>query len=129
MKLAVAGYRGFTDYHLFKQHLVAFIEEHGEPVEIISGGAKGADAMAERYAKEENLPVVVLKPDWKTQGRKAAILRNTDIVARCTHLLAFPPRRFVPGSPGTNTSVARERKIRLRKPRGRVKYIKKCGFE
>ncbi len=90
MKLAVAGYRGFTDYHLFKQHLVAFIEEHGEPVEIISGGAKGADAMAERYAKEENLPIVVLRPEWKTHGRKAGILRNTDIVARCTHLLAFP---------------------------------------
>jgi hypothetical protein len=90
MKLAIVGYRGFTDYHLFKRHLVEFIEQHGEPVEIISGGAKGADAMAERYAKEENLPVVILKPDWKTQGRKAGILRNTDIVARCTHLLAFP---------------------------------------
>lgn len=56
MKLAIAGYRGFADYHLFKHHLIEFIEQHGEPVEIISGGAKGADAMAERYAKEENLP-------------------------------------------------------------------------
>jgi hypothetical protein len=124
MKLAIAGYRGFTDYHLFKHHLVSFIEEHGKPAEIISGGAKGADSMAERYAKEENIPIVVLKPDWKTRGRQAGLLRNTDIVARCSHLLAFPPRRFVPGSPGTNTSVGRGTQDTIKKAKRSGKIIK-----
>jgi predicted Rossmann fold nucleotide-binding protein DprA/Smf involved in DNA uptake len=46
MKLAIAGYRGFSDYERFKRELVLFIEEYGKPLEIISGGAVGTDTLA-----------------------------------------------------------------------------------
>jgi hypothetical protein len=108
MKLAIVGYRGFNDYDRFKRELVLFIEEYGEPLEIISGGAKGADSLAERYAREENLPVIVLKADWKSHGRRAGVLRNTDIIARATHALAFPSKN----GKGTQDSTRKARQLK-----------------
>jgi hypothetical protein len=49
--------------------------------EIISGGATGADALAERYALEHNLPLTVIRPDYKTYDRQAPLIRNSQIVA------------------------------------------------
>ena len=60
------------------------------PEIIISGGAIGSDKMAERYAKIHNIPVLILVPDWKKHGKKAGILRNTDIINESTHVIAFP---------------------------------------
>ena len=106
MKLGVSGYRGFNDYHRFYREMTSFIEEHGKPTEIVSGGAKGADAMAERYAHEENIPLLVYHPDWNKHGKRAGILRNGDIVTRCTHLIAFPSRR----GKGTQDAIRRARR-------------------
>ena len=106
MKLGVSGYRGFKDYHQFYREMTSFIEEHGKPDEIVSGGAKGADAMAERYAREENIPLLVYRPDWNKHGKKAGILRNGDIVTRSTHLIAFPS----PHGKGTQDAIRRAKR-------------------
>lgn len=49
--------------------------------EIISGGASGVDSLAERYAKEQNLPMTVIRPDYKTYAHMAPLIRNSQIVA------------------------------------------------
>lgn len=95
IKLAVIGWRGFTDYTLAKKSINEWISINGQPAEIISGGARGADSLAERYASEYHIPVQVFKPDWATQGRAAGILRNTDIIAASTHVLAFVSKHSV----------------------------------
>ena len=61
----------------------------GKPGVIISGGARGADAMAERWAKEHGIPLTVFKADWKL-GTNAGPRRNRDIMKLATHVLAFP---------------------------------------
>ena len=65
MRIVIAGSRGFEDYALFEQTLDRILDEQIEPVELVSGHAKGADLLAERFAKENDLPIHIIKPDWK----------------------------------------------------------------
>lgn len=44
--------------------------------ELISGGSKGADYLAEIYAKERNIPIKIFPAKWDTYGNKAGYLRN-----------------------------------------------------
>ena len=60
MRVAVVGSRGFNDYLLLKETLLNhFITR------IVSGGAKGADKLAEKFAEEHGIPLDIHKPDWK----------------------------------------------------------------
>jgi hypothetical protein len=84
MKTAVIGSRGFNDYVLLKQTLDAcFISE------IISGGAIGADQMAERYAEEKGIATLIFKPNYAAFGRRAPLVRNKEIVNTSERVIAF----------------------------------------
>ena len=41
MRLAIVGSRYFNDFTVFKQYLDKFIELHGIPELIVSGGCRG----------------------------------------------------------------------------------------
>lgn len=43
---------------------------------IVSGGAKGADSLAERYAKEMHFPLIVFPAEWDKYGKSAGYKRN-----------------------------------------------------
>lgn len=45
----IVGSRGYTDYASFKAKCDALLAEKSD-IEIVSGGASGTDALAERYA-------------------------------------------------------------------------------
>lgn len=86
-KVAIVGSRTFSDYDLLKNTL-----DNQKKVDIgviISGGAKGADSLAERYALEKGIELNVMKPDWKNRGRAAGFLRNTDIILNSDYVFAF----------------------------------------
>jgi len=90
-KLAIVGSRDYCDYDNFKIHVDQYITSIGIILEeIVSGGAKGADSLAERYAKEHGIKMVIYEPDWESYGKKAGIMRNTDIINHATHVIAFP---------------------------------------
>jgi YspA, cpYpsA-related SLOG family len=55
MRVAVIGSRTFSDYEFLKETL-----QHVYITEMISGGALGADQLAERYAKEKNIPIRII---------------------------------------------------------------------
>ena len=86
MKIAVVGSRNFTDKVLLENEL---IEIKNQIELIISGGASGADTLAENWAKENNIPTLIIKPDWKTYGRSAGIVRNKQIIESCDYCCAF----------------------------------------
>lgn len=86
MKIGVVGSRSFKDYELLKQTLDSL---SFEITQIISGGASGADTLAEWYALEKKIPLKVFRPDWKKFGKRAGFLRNTDIVKNSEHVIAF----------------------------------------
>ena len=83
MKCAVIGSRNFSDYEMMKAEL----SKHDITC-IVSGGAKGADSLAEKYASENSLSVEIYKPDWSL-GRHAGILRNKTIVDNADLVIAF----------------------------------------
>jgi hypothetical protein len=51
-----------------------------KPTEIISGGARGADRVAEVWAKTNSVPITVFTANWNKYGRRAGILRNNQML-------------------------------------------------
>lgn len=88
MKVAVIGSRNFDDYGVLEAFLDGLRLDAGIEV-IVSGGARGADSLAERYAGERDIPMEVHRPDWKTFGRSAAFIRNRAIVDCSDMVVAF----------------------------------------
>ncbi len=84
MKLAVIGSRGFNNYEVLKNLL-----DELDIDEIVSGGALGADALAKRYAVENDIKIIELIPDWDRFGKRAGFKRNEDIWKYCTSGIAF----------------------------------------
>lgn len=71
----VAGSRTFNDYDLMCKSLDYQLWNKRGNVVIVSGGAKGADALAERYAKERGYGLKVFPADWSI-GKSAGYRRN-----------------------------------------------------
>jgi hypothetical protein len=57
--------------------------------EVISGGAEGADKLAERYAREKNLRLTIHLPDYSSEGAKAPLSRNETIVDEADYVVAL----------------------------------------
>lgn len=71
----VVGSRGFSNYELLKRKLDKILQNKNNVI-IVSGGAKGADSLAERYAKEHNYPVKIFLAEWDKHGKAAGYIRN-----------------------------------------------------
>ena len=85
MKVAIVGSRDAAPAaaRLILKHLPA------DTTEIVSGGARGIDALAESVATSLSLPVKVFLPDYETFGRQAPLFRNRQIVEYADCVLAF----------------------------------------
>lgn len=77
MKTLIVGSRSIVDYEI----LLYAISKWPQPItHIVSGGAKGIDSLAAFYAKQNNIPLTVVYPDWDRYGKSAGYLRNKDMV-------------------------------------------------
>ena len=83
-RIAVIGSRTFTDYGVLKK-----LWDEYHPFILVSGGAKGADMLAEKYADEKGYEKVIFKPDWKKYGRAAGIKRNQEIINLADEVVGF----------------------------------------
>ena len=75
IRIIIAGSRDFSDYDLLKRTL-AKRQQSLEDVTIISGTARGADRLGERFAVEHNLKLIRMPADWDRYGKRAGYLRN-----------------------------------------------------
>lgn len=82
MRVAVIGSRSITNYPL---------EEVIPPgtTEIISGGARGVDALAREYALAHGLAYTELRPDYARYAKGAPLRRNRDIISRADYVPAI----------------------------------------
>ena len=85
MKLAIIGSRTFKDYPLLKKEVDALKDIQL----IISGGAKGADKLAEKYTEEHQIELKVFLPEFDKYAAGAYWKRNEQIVGSCDYLIAF----------------------------------------
>lgn len=107
MWLAVIGSRTFGDRALLFARVAAFLDAH-TVTEIVSGGAAGADTLAEEAAREFGLPCTVMQPDWQRYGKAAGPQRNARIAERADAVLAFLDKPLS-ASVGTRDAVRRFR--------------------
>ena len=82
MKLLIAGSRSIDAFD-FAEHIPP------ETDLIISGGAAGIDTAAERYADEQGIAKVIVRPRYDLYGRAAPIRRNEEMVRMADAILVI----------------------------------------
>lgn len=88
IKLIIAGSRDFNDYELLKSKLDKAKEHYGV-FEVVSGKARGADLLGEKYALENNLPISEFPADWDTHGKSAGYKRNAEMADYADGCIVF----------------------------------------
>jgi len=88
MKLAIVGSRTFNDYELLKDEVDKLLKRYNI-TEIVTGGSKGADKLAEQYARENGLKLTVYYAQWRKYGKKAGFIRNDKIWQYADFGIAF----------------------------------------
>lgn len=77
--LLVAGSRNYANYSEFCKVmdcvLSYHIQQHHDIV-IVSGGARGTDSLAEKYAREKNFNKYIICAEWNLYGKQAGYIRN-----------------------------------------------------
>lgn len=71
----VVGSRTFKDYDFLSSKLDSLLKNQ-DKVTIVSGGAYGADSLAEKYALDNDLPLVLFRANWDRDGNAAGFKRN-----------------------------------------------------
>lgn len=105
MRVAIVGSRSFNDYELMKDKFLKYfgnpdkiIYDENDNLEsqsyyriehIVSGGAKGADTLGAKLAKEFSIKLIEHLPDWDQYGKAAGHIRNELIIADCDVALIF----------------------------------------
>lgn len=105
MKLAIVGSRTFNDFERLKE----FIRDNmtiSKLTTIVSGGAKGADKLAEDFAQKYDIPITIFYPNWKKYGKVAGFIRNEKIIKNCDEVIAL----WDGASRGTKHSIELARK-------------------
>ena len=82
MKLLIIGSRCIESFDLSD-----FISKDTDL--IISGGAKGVDYIAEKYADENNISKLILRPKYKKYGKAAPLKRNQEMIHLADEILVI----------------------------------------
>lgn len=87
----VCGGRDYGNATSICQNLERLFLEFGDSLVVVTGGATGADFIANTWARHRNVRRAVVRPDW-SKGRKAGPLRNAEMLRRFKPVLvvAFP---------------------------------------
>ncbi len=86
MKLAIIGSRTFNDYDVLCDSLELMINT---TTLVVSGAARGADSMGERWAKDNGIKTLIFPAEWDKYGKRAGYIRNEDIIKNCDICIAF----------------------------------------
>ena len=87
-RVVIAGSRNFDNYEIMAAELDKYLKGK-EDITIISGTAKGADQMGERYAFEHGLKVERFPAEWGIYHKGAGPIRNKEMVRNANAVIAF----------------------------------------
>ena len=88
IKVIICGGRDFNDFAYLTERLDHLLQSR-KAVEIVSGGARGADTLGEQWASETSHQVKQFLADWNKHGRSAGYKRNEQMADYATHCVAF----------------------------------------
>lgn len=108
MRVLVCGGRDFINYPAVKRVLDGLKRDRGITT-IISGHARGADQLGERWARETSTGCMDFPADWDKFGKRAGPIRNQQMLTegKPDLVVAFP------GGPGTAHMVAISRRAKI----------------
>lgn len=86
MKTIIAGSRTIEDYGLVVEALSRI---NWDISEVVSGAARGIDALGERWAKENNIPIKYFPAEWSVYGKAAGPIRNAQMAKYADALVAL----------------------------------------
>lgn len=113
MIILICGGRDFKDWNMFVAAMVEASVHLPKKYCIVSGGARGADAFARRWAMQNNIPYFEC-PAWWEFGNSAGTIRNGWMIEfmKVSLVIAFP------GGSGTANmkNQARRKKIPVWEP-------------
>lgn len=93
--ILICGGRDYTDYHTFTTKMEEISGKISGPITVISGGARGADTLAIRWANDYGHKLEVYVADWDRHKKAAGILRNIQMLKEGEPdlVVAFPGGR------------------------------------
>lgn len=88
--LLVCGGRDFADREYLYFVLDTYLFRYGD-VMIIHGSARGADTLAEWWAKDRQQLYCGFPAEWKKYGKRAGMKRNSEmaVLSGCQEIAAF----------------------------------------
>lgn len=100
MRVLVCGGREYSDRNRVRKELMKL-----KPTRVIHGNARGADLLADAWARSVGVPADAYQAEWSKHGKFAGPLRNQRMLdeGRPDVVLAFP------GGRGTADMVRRAR--------------------
>ena len=78
IKIIIAGNRTFNDYKLLSTEVEKILVDNNlsyGQIEIVSGHARGADSLGERFALDHNIKLEIMPANWD-DGKGAGYERN-----------------------------------------------------
>ena len=114
VNIAVIGSRKFTEYEMLDSVVSEVIASFKKKLQlsevtIVSGGAKGTDLLAERFANQHSFPIMIFRPDYKSFGKAAPIRRNREILEHSDMVIAF----WDGASKGTRYMIENAEKLQI----------------
>jgi len=91
LKVIIAGGRDFNDYDFLETRCDVLLQEKETKynIIIISGTARGADSLGERYAQNKGYKLEKYPAQWNKYGKSAGYKRNQQMAKITDALIAF----------------------------------------
>jgi len=90
--IAIVGGRNFCDYNILLDTIDQFFPnmlDNYLDYTIVSGGANGADRLAEKFADHKQIKIRIFYANWDRYGKSAGFKRNIEIVNVSDMVIAF----------------------------------------
>ena len=87
-KVIIAGSREFLDYKLLIEKCDHYLQNQNN-IEVVSGAAKGADTLGERYAVKKGYALKTFPANWDFYGKSAGYRRNEEMAEYADALILF----------------------------------------
>lgn len=98
-RVLVSGSRNWSDAGTIHTALNEMRAVHGEII-VVHGGAKGADSIADSWARLRDVPVEVYPAQWDKYGKAAGMKRNQQMLDTGIDVVAAFPLGRSPGTRG-----------------------------
>lgn len=116
-KVIIAGSREFDNYDMLKEKCDKILSRkvnEGEEIVIVSGTAKGADTLGEKYAEERGYKIERYPANWDKYGKRAGYLRNKKMAEVSNACIVFLSSKAENKGSKMMISIATEEKLLIR---------------